>query len=183
MRGIGQDPIFMIRPWDTGLDRWLDTRRYRVVDPVTVYAAPAKILAGEQPITAATPTWPPLAVQSELWQAGGIGPARIAVMERAKTVKTAILGRSGDTPAGVAYVAAKDGVAMLHALEVAPAMRRTGVASAILKGAANWALGKRADWLAVLVTKANGPGNALYRHLAMTPVTDYHYRRMGEALA
>lgn len=183
MRDLGQPAIFMIRPEDTALDDWLSARSYRVVDPVTVYAAPTETLARELPLTTTTPIWPPLAIQREIWRQGGVSDARIAVMERAETAKTALLGRTGDSPAGVAYVGIKDGIAMLHALEVTPAHRRAGLGTALLHGAANWARTQGAAWLTLIVTQANAPANALYRRLSMTPVTGYHYRRLPEDTA
>lgn len=181
MKDIGQRPIFMIRAQDQDLDSRLQKRGYDIVDPVTAYAVPAAELARDLPPTVATPIWPPLAVQREIWLQGGVGPARIAVMERAKTPRTAILGRSGDSPAGVAYVGAMQNIAMLHALEVSAAHRRKGVAQAILHGAANWSVSQGADWLTLVVTRANAPANALYTRLTMTPVAGYHYRRAPES--
>ena len=180
MRELGQDPIFMIRPQDTALDGLLAHRGYRIADPVTAYVAPVEALTRTLPPTTATPVWPPLTVQREIWQLGGIGEARIAVMERAASPKTTLLGRAGDSPAGVAYVAVSEGIAMLHALEVATDHRRVGLGSALLHGAANWALAQGAAWLALMVTTANAPANALYRRLSMVPVTNYHYRRTPE---
>ena len=104
-------------------------------------------------------------------------------MERAETPKAAILARSGDTPAGVAYVGIQDGVAMLHAVQVAPDQRRSGTGAAILRSAANWAIARGANWVALAVTKANTPANALYSKFAMTPATEYHYRRAPEDAA
>ena len=61
--------------------------------------------------------WPPLQIAAELWAEGGIGPARLAVMERVQGPKTVILARAQDRAAGVAFVALHDGMAMLHGLE------------------------------------------------------------------
>ena len=106
-------------------------------DPVTVYAAPAAALASEPPPPVTTfEVWPPLAIQAEIWAAGGIGPARLAVMERAAGPKTTILGRCADRPAATAYVAVHGTVAMLHALEVADRFRRRGLGRHIMRAAA-----------------------------------------------
>jgi GNAT superfamily N-acetyltransferase len=180
MHELGQSPIFMIRPQDTLLDTMLAHRGYRIADPVTAYVAPIHALTRDLPPTTATPVWPPLTVQREIWRQGGIGEARIAVMERAASPKTTLLGRAGDSPAGVAFVAVSEGIAMLHALEVATEHRRLGLGAALLHGAANWALAQGAAWLALMVTTANAPANALYRRLSMVPATNYHYRRAPE---
>ena len=104
MRVMGQNPLFMIREGDASLDTQLAQRDYQVSDPTLLYVAPTEALVADLPLTDAMPSWPPLAVQRELWANGGVDSARVAVMERAKGLKTAILGRSGDVPAGTAFV-------------------------------------------------------------------------------
>lgn len=174
---LGQTPIFMIRSGQETLDHTLDQRGFALVDPVSVYAINPSALIADLPISTVTATWPILAVQYEIWEKGGIDTNRIAVMERTKVPKTALLARDGDAPAGAAYLAIEDGIAMLHALEVNPAHRRRGVAGLLVRGAANWAKKHGAEWLTVLVTKSNDPANALYRKYAMKEVSNYHYRR------
>ena len=183
MTALGQTPLFMIRDRDADLDAWLNARGYVVVDPVVIYAAPVSALADPQPMTAIVPTWPMLAIQRDLWQSAGIGPGRFAVMERAATPRTALLARHRDTPAGVAFLAADGEIAMIHALEVVPSERRSGVAGRAMRAAAHWAAANGADWLALAVTRANEGANALYRHLGMTPAATYHYRRAPEIQA
>ena len=172
--------MFMIRGWDEDLDRVLEARGSEVVDPVVMYLARVAELEKALPLTAAMPSWPPLAVQRELWEAGGVGPARVEVMARATEPKTAMLGRSGDSPSGTAFVAVSEGVAMLHALEVAHDQRRKGVGRAIMQGCANWAAARGAEWMALAVTRANVAANALYADLGMRGVAGYHYRRALE---
>lgn len=181
MRDLGQCALFMVRNADDALDRVLAARHYDIVDPVVLYLSKTAELAKELPITSATPSWPPLAIQLELWDAGGIGPERIAVMERAPEPKMSFLGRTGDTPVGTAFAAIHDGIAMLHALEITPVARRRGVARRLMQAAANWALRHRADWITLAVTRANAAANALYRDLGMEEATQYHYRRKAEA--
>lgn len=180
MRGLGQRPLFMIRPGEDALDEALSQRGYDVVDPVVLYTAKVADLTEELPVTAAMPSWPPLAIQRELWQAAGIGAARIAVMERAPAPKTALLGRGGDAPTGTGFVAMHGDIAMVHALEVAPDARRGGIGRRLMQAAANWASDMGAVWLALAVTRANDPANALYRALGMNPSATYHYRRAPE---
>lgn len=179
MRDLGQRPIFMIRDMDGPLDGWLAARGYEVVDPVTLYLAPVRDLARDLPLTAAIPSWPPLAIQTDLWSAGGIGPARLDVMARARH-GTSIMGRTGDIPAGTAFVAADGEIGMLHALEVDPSARRKGVGRTVMAAAANWLAGTDATWIAVAVTQANMAGNALYDRIGMKPAAAYHYRRAPE---
>lgn len=180
MRGFGQRPLFMVQDGAPGLDALLATRGYEVVDPVVLYLAPLDRLTGPLPMTAATPSWPPLAIQCEIWATGGIGPARVAVMDRAQGAKRAILGRRADNPSGTAFVALAGDIAMVHALEVLPDARRAGVGRAIMQGAANWASGEGARWMALAVTVANSAANALYAGMGMDIAARYHYRRAPE---
>lgn len=183
MRDLGQRPLFMIRPEDESLDQWLDDRKYSIHDPVNIFLIAAADLAEDLPMTLAIPTWPMLAVQKELWRNAGIGPERLAVMERVTAPKVSILGRRSDTPGGTAFVSVDGDIAMLHALEIAQDQRRKGVAQTIMKGAANWAVQNRANWLAVAVTRANASANALYDKLGMSVATRYHYRHAPEETA
>ena len=180
MADLAQPSIFMIRAEDTALDHWLEQRGYDVVDPVTAYLTPVEELVADIPPAEIFPVWPPMAVQREIWQQGGVGPARIAVMERVTGPKTALLARSGDIPAGVAFVGVDGSVAMLHALQVQPDQRRAGLGRKLLQGAARWAMANGATWISLMVTTANVPANRLYQDLAMTPRAGYHYRRLPE---
>lgn len=178
MRGMGQDALFLIRAGDDALDQALAERGYRRVDPVVAYAAPATVVAGEGPDHMSTfPHWPPMAIAVDLWAEGGIGAARLAVMQRVAGPKCAILSRANDRPTGVAFVAAQGKVAMLHALEVASRHRRQGSAHNILRAAARWALDQGCDTLSLVVTEANQPARALYASLGMSVVGHYHYRQ------
>ncbi|MDR7126144.1 GNAT family N-acetyltransferase [Pseudotabrizicola sp. 4114] len=178
MAALDQGPLFLIRQGDDLLDQALQSRGYRVVDPVVAYVAPASALADPPaPPMAAFAHWPPLAICSEIWAEGGIGAARVAVMQRACTPKCAILGRAQDQPTGVAFVAIHQGVAMLHALEVRPPARRQGSAHNILRAAGAWAQENGADTLSLVVTVANTAARNLYASLGMGVVGQYHYRQ------
>lgn len=178
MAALGQPPLFLIRDGDDVLDNSLQARGYRVVDPVVAYAAPCAALT-EPPVPpmAAFAHWPPLAICETIWAAGGVGPARLAVMHRAPGPKCAILSRTNDRPTGTAFVAIHGKTAMLHALEVVPEARRQGSARNLLGAAALWALNNGADELSVVVTLANAGARALYASLNMQAVGHYHYRQ------
>lgn len=182
MAELGQRALFMVRPGEEDLDGWLEAQGYEVVDPVVMYLAPVEGMARALPLTTATPAWPPLAIQEELWAAGGIGRDRLAVMGRAET-GVSFLGRAGDLPSGTAFVAADGEVGMLHALEVDPAARRKSVGANLMAAAAGWLGAQGAVWIAVAVTRANVAANALYRKLGMETATAYHYRRAPERVA
>ena len=108
-----------------------------------------------------------------------IGPARLEVMGRA-AVKTAILARWNEKPAGVGFVAADQEIAMVHAVEVLANQRRQGVAQWIMRQAAFWAHAQGAETLAVICTRANTPGLSLYSALGFETVGQYHYRAEPE---
>lgn len=177
MRALGQAPLFQVRPGEDALDQTLEARGFTIVDPVTTYLTEPKALADPSlHRLAAIPCSKPLAIQEEIWAAGGIGKPRLDVMTRASDPKTYLLGRHDDRPVGTAFVSIHDGIAMLHAIEVLSESRRMGVGRALMIGAANWALRHEANWLALLVTTANTGANALYASLGMSPVGGYHYR-------
>ncbi len=113
---------------------------------------------------------------AETWAAGGVGPARLAVMARAPQPRTWLLGRLGDRPAGCAFVALHGVVAMLHALEIAEVARRRGLGARMTRFAAAWGAARGAQTLALAVTGANTPARALYAGLGMAEVGAYHYR-------
>ncbi len=177
MQALGQDPLFLIRAQDVLLDQALQSRGYRIKDPVVAYAAPCAVLAADKPAHMTTfPHWPPLGIACEIWADAGIGPGRLAVMQRTHGPKCAILARSNDRAAGAAFVAIHGDTAMLHALEVAPDLRRKGVARNILRAAADWAQSNGAETFSLVVTTANAGARALYASLGMQAVGEYHYR-------
>ena len=176
-QAMAPNPLFMIRQGETPLDDALSAQGYRRIDPTLIYAATVLDMQADLPPLACFPHWPPLEIARDLWAEGGIGPARLAVMDRVSGPKTAILARSHDRVAGVGFVACHGTVAMLHALEVAPAQRRRGAARTILQAAANWAAKRDAATLALAVTEANSAACALYTSLGMLVVGQYHYRQ------
>lgn len=177
MAAWGQAPLFLIRPGEAALDAALAAQGDAVQDVTTVLAAPAARLADPPPEPmAAFVHWPPLAVDETLWAEAGVGPGRLAVMGRVACPRAAVLARTDDRAAGVAFVAADGPVAMLHAVAVVPGFRRRGTGLALLRAAAGWAVAAGADWLALAVTEANAPAQALYRGAGMVEVARYHYR-------
>lgn len=173
---LGQDRLFQLRRGQTDLDADLAARGYDIVDPVDLLVAPVAELTADLGRLDTLPAWPPLAVQAEIWAAGGIGPARLAVMGRATAPKTALLGRHNDHPVATAFIACHGPIAMLHALEVTPEARRQGIARIMMQGAANWAARHGAQDLAVLVVKTNQPAQNLYKSLGMAALGHYFYR-------
>ncbi|MEL7464987.1 MAG: GNAT family N-acetyltransferase [Pseudomonadota bacterium] len=178
MGGWGQGPLFQLTPENGALDQALAERGYHVVDPTLIYATPtenlrvagsevAKVLRGGHRI----------ALVEEIWAKGGIGPERLAVMDRVAGPKSFILARLGDRPGAVGFVAVDGEVAMVHAVETLPHQRRKGAARMLMAGAARFAHEAGATTLALAVTEANEGANALYRALGMTVAARYHYRQ------
>lgn len=180
MEKMGQTPQFMIREGDEALDSLLAGRGYNVKDPVNLYAcALADLTETRPPALTSFVAWPPLACQKEVWESGGIGPARLAVMERAPNPKTSLLGRIGDTPVGTVFVSCSHESAMIHALEILPAYRRQGIARNLTIAAAFWAQENGARHMTLVTTKENDGANGLYTALGMKIVGEYHYRIKG----
>lgn len=178
MRALGQTPLFMIRQGEDALDAMLAERGYALVDPVNLWLGPVAPLTREPlPHARVFALWEPLAIQIDIWARGGIGPGRIAVMERVRVPKTSILGRDDHTPAATAFVAMHQGVAMMHALEVPRPCRRRGMASLVCRQAAIWARAQGASHLSALCVRANTGANALYSSLGLSVVGQYHYRK------
>jgi len=177
MAALGQPALFMIRALDQGVDQALAARGYQVVDPVTLYLCRVGVLTKPAaPQLASFAMWPPLEIMREIWVEGGVDAPRQAVMERVIGEKAAILGRAGGRPAGSAFVAIHREIAMIHAIEVTPALRRKGVGINMMRVAAQWAQDNGASEFALAVTDANVAANALYKKLGLTVVGHYHYR-------
>jgi GNAT superfamily N-acetyltransferase len=177
MLALGQRPLFMLRPGEDDLDGDLARAGFLLNDPVVFLAAPVAALASLDPRgLRAIRVGCPLRALADIWATGGIGPARLAVMDRVSVPKTMLMGRAGDRPAAAAFVAADGAVAMLHALEVAEPHRRQGMGRDLLGGAASWAAEQGAEVLALAVTEANVPARALYEGAGMLPAGRYHYR-------
>ncbi|MCL6282339.1 GNAT family N-acetyltransferase [Ruegeria sp. 2012CJ41-6] len=181
MREMGQRRLFMIRPGDTKLDADLEVRGYTVLDPVNIYSCPAAMLT-DLPVPRVTvfAVWEPLAIMHEIWSRAGIGPARWAVMQRARGPKTGLLSRRKDKPAGAGFAAIHETTAMVHALEILPEHQREGLGGWAMRAAAFWALDQGAETLSVICTKANAGANALYRSLGMQIAGQYHYRVLNQ---
>jgi len=177
MRAMDQPEIFMLQDHNTALDAALETRGYKLVDPVLIFAHPASALAQHSTDPHdAIPCVEPLALMQEIWAKGGIAKPRIEVMRRVPDPKAFLFSRFDQTPAGVAFIALDNEIAMLHALEVVPELRRFGVARKMMRRAAIWAMEQGAEVFSVIVTSENLPARSLYTSLGMQVVGKYHYR-------
>lgn len=177
MKALGQKRLFQVRTGEAKLDDLLEQHGYIIRDPVNIWAIDVAKLTAE-PLERATAyaMWPPLELVREIWEDGGVGPARQAIMERAACEKAAVLARAGDYPGGAGYVGLLNGVAMVHALHVLPSQRRKGVGRLLIHAAAKWAEDHGATVLSLIVTQGNHAANPLYTGLGMTLIGHYHYR-------
>lgn len=183
MEAQGRRPLFQVLDHQTPLSEMLDAQGYITHDRTDAMVIRAADLAATPPPVTAFTIWPPLAIQTELWEAGGITAPRRAIMARATCPKTSLFGRISDKPAGAAYIGIHGDIAMLHALEVAPAGRRKGLAAHMMRTAAKWATDNGATWLSILATRENTGAQGLYTSLGMKPVGTYTYREAEGGIA
>lgn len=177
MNALGQTPLFMIRSGDDDLAAHLDAAGYVKKDTTLLYAIPTADITGVKPPPVTSfQVWPPLAAQREIWAAGGTGPTRLAVMERATCAKATFLGRANDRPAGTAFAGVAHDCTMLHSLEVLQSERRQGLAANLTRASAIWGQSQGAKWFTLAAVAANTGANALYTSLGMQVVGQYHYR-------
>lgn len=174
MQIFGQDPLFMIRGSDIQLDHELETAGYSVIDPVVVLAGPTHSLRFETPTNpcAIHQLTAPNEAAKTVWSEGGIGPARLDIMARVQGPKSILIADD----MGVSFAAAHNGIALIHAVEVAVKHRRKGVANALMFHAIQWAKDQNCDWLSVLTVRENIPAIKLYENLGMKEAAAYHYR-------
>ena len=182
MQAMGQPLLFMIRDGDQALDAALEGRGYFIKDPVTLFAGPSESLAKHDPKGLTVIDAPePMAVMAEIWETGGIGSGRLDVMRRATDPKAYFLGRTDDQPAGVAYVGCDADIAMLHALEILPEMRRKGLALQMMGAMGAWAVRNGANTFSLVVLTQNDAACGLYGSLGMVKIGQYHYRKKDTA--
>jgi len=173
---VADQPLFQVKRGQDALDQALAARGYGVLDPTVIYAAPiAEVALKPRPVSLLS-AWPPLAMQRQVWADGGIGPGRIAVMERACDPKNGFIARFDNRVAGAGFIAIHNGIAVLHALQVEVDFRRRGVANYVVRGMAHWAAEAGAHTFALAVTEGNDPARGLYTHIGMTEAGGYHYR-------
>ena len=178
MTKLGQPLLFRIGADDVMLDQALQSRGYRIIDPVLTYSGDIGHLANLPLVGhAAMAHWPMLQICRRLWEDCGVPPARQAVMDRVTGPKAVIMGRLKDRVAGCGFVAAHDNSVMLHALDVRPEHHRQGVGRNIMRGAAIWAQNIGATELHLMVTRANLKARRFYDSLGMQVIEESHYRQ------
>lgn len=176
-QGWDQQPLFRVADDDAALAEALAAAGYRPRTPTAIMAAPVATLTGEPLLPLATfAVWPPLAIQRDIWAAGAIDPARLAVMTRVAGPRTSILGRiMDDRAAGAGFAALSGDVVMVHAVEVLPAYRRRGLGGIIMRRAAFWAAEQGASRVGLAVGRDNVAARAAYDRLGFAEVAGYVY--------
>lgn len=163
---LAPHPLWRVAPDQAALDARLAGLGYQRADPTL-------LRCGAGPATGpAVAHWPPTKAQRAVWAAGGIGRARLSVMDRVTGPKAAL----SVTPFGVGFVALHQGITWLHALEIRADSRGRGEATRLMAGVAGWAARHGTGQIALLVTAANAPANALYDRLGFDDRPGYHYR-------
>lgn len=175
-RDWDQPAVFRVADSEPALADALQERGYADHTPTMMMSCAISALTDRQvpPVTSFA-LWPPLAIQRDLWTEQGIGAARQAIMARVNLPKAALLGRIRDRAAAVGFVAVADSIAVLHALEVLPAMRRQGLASWTVREAAFWAQKHGASTMLLAVTAENAGAIALYHGLGFSQIASYRY--------
>ncbi|MFV0475713.1 MAG: GNAT family N-acetyltransferase [Pikeienuella sp.] len=181
MRAWGQTPLFQLRGGEEALDEALAAEGYAIADPTLIFHAEAAALLDERSeLMRVIRGDCRIAIIEEIWAAGGIGPGRFAVMDRAPEPRHYIISRLADRCAGVGFAAVDGDVAMVHAVETREAARRKGAARMLMAAAARFAVESGARWLALAVTEGNVAACSLYRSLGMETGARYHYRTMPD---
>ena len=175
-----QRNLFRLPDSDAALAGALTRHGYAPETPTAIMAAECALLAvAPVPQMTAFAIWPPLAIQGDIWSEGNIGTARQAVMPRVTLPKTSILGRHADRAVGAAFVAADGPVAMIHAIEIVPGFRRKGMATWLVRKAAEWAQAQGATRLALAVSRRNASARALYDRIGFAETGGYSYWARG----
>jgi len=87
----------------------------------------------------------------------------------------ALIAHADGEPAGVGTVMLEDGIAGIFSMATAPAMRRRGVASALVARLLAWAWERGARVAYLQVDAQNDPALAVYRRFGFATAYTYHY--------
>jgi ribosomal protein S18 acetylase RimI-like enzyme len=183
-RARGVRPCFAIphalpRPEGDPLEDLLVARGWPLRDgPGIVMTAPAAPVAGPGGEVEVVVT----AEADDAWRAGyhyrggPMHPMAASLLMSAPFQRFAAVPAGDGTVAAIGRVAVAEGWAGLTAMEVAPAHRRRGLATAIIGALARVAVGQGAADLYIQVDETNTGGRALYRRCGFTDRYRYHYR-------
>jgi len=180
--------LFRITPFvqPEGLDEALAAHGYDAFDPTLVQVA--RLAKPPEPVD---PAGCDIAAPSTaefadvLAQLQGLTrEGRDAVFERmaASPLRTrALLAYADGVPVAAGTAVLEDAMAGVYSMATAPAMRRRGVATALLGHLLAWAWERNAAHAYLQVDAGNAPALAVYRKFGFATAYTYHYRgRPGE---
>ncbi len=174
--------LFRMTPFvqPQGLAGALAERGYVAFDPTLVQVAPlARPPDAQDPDGIAIASAPPPAFADAVALLQEATPAqRDAYHERMlatpQAIRALVAHADGD-PVGVGTVMLEDGIAGIFSMATAPAMRRRGVASALVARLLAWAWERGARVAYLQVEAQNQPALAVYRKFGFATAYTYHY--------
>lgn len=174
---LGQRPAVLVGDDEGGLDARLAEAGYHRGASLLAFAAPVTPLAVAPPRPErAILHWPPLAITGEIWAEGGLESSGAAPMDRVAGIRTVLLARAGDLPAGAAFAGVAGETVVVHRIAVRERLRRQGVATTILRSAALWAQDLGVARFSLAVDERNLAARGLAASLGMDVVGQFHYR-------
>lgn len=162
----------------TELDGLLAERGYESHTPVLVLAASVEVVSGEAPVQTIVHNRP-----SDEWLAvfhqGGYDNSADRILPRIAAPVGFVVAQEDDSPLGIGMFAVAEGWAGVFCMATAPAARRRGIATGVLRAGVRWAASQGARNLYLQVEKGNGAARALYAGVGFELSHSYHYRQRG----
>lgn len=158
------------------LDRRLVARGYRAYDEVTTLAKPVAALPMPADVVvedAPSPGW------MEVYLANITAdrrPPAPAILARVPPKRAFLTCRRDGQCLATALAVITDSVVVAECVGTLTSMRRSGAASAVMRGLEAWAHTNGATMSALQVVAANTAGQGLYRGLGYREINRYHYR-------
>lgn len=178
--GRNRPTLIQVSPAElhTELDGLLAGRGYESHTPTLVLAASVDSVPGETPLTTSIHSRP-----STEWLAlfhhGGYDKAADSILPRIAAPVGFVVARASDSPAGIGMFVVSGTWAGVFCMATAPAARRRGIATAVLRAGARWAASNGARNLYLQVEKGNAAARALYAGLGFELSHSYHFRQRG----
>lgn len=182
-RARGLPARFQITPaaQPAALDEALAARGYRNVAPTLVQTA--VLPPSDAPAPAHTAVlhavlrddWFDFAAQTGGYDAHTAGVRR-AILQRIALPKAFARVDVDGRLAGIGLGVAGDGLLGVFGMVTRPDLRRSGVATAVLRALLRWGAAQGAESAYLQVVAANAPAQALYRRAGFTTLYAYHYR-------
>lgn len=160
----------------TELDRRLAERGYESHAPTLVLAAEVDAVSDATPIDTTVHSRPP-ADWLALFHRGGYDKAADSILPRVAAPVGFVVAREGDSPVGIGMFAVAESWSGVFCMATAPAARRRGIATGVLRAGARWAAAQGARNLYLQVEKDNAAARAL--GLGSVLSHSYHFRRRG----